>query len=112
LIGRGIDLCMAQVREAILVSRGLVRLVVIKDAPSIAGRSHHVHARRPTLGPSSNPPEPTMHPELRRFLSRFIGTVLLTLIPVIFIAFLSMPINLNGHPGEPAPADLPMRHMT
>jgi hypothetical protein len=53
-----------------------------------------------------------MHPELRRFLSRFIGTVVLTLIPVIFIAFVSMPISLNRHPGEPAPAGLPMRHMT
>ena len=53
-----------------------------------------------------------MHPELHRFLSRFIGTVILTLIPVIFIAFVSMPISLNRHPGEPAPADLPLRHMT
>ncbi len=53
-----------------------------------------------------------MHPELRRFLSGFIGTVILTLIPVIFIAFVSMPISLNRHPGEPAPTDLPLRHMT
>lgn len=86
--------------------------MVINGTPSIAARSDHVHARRPTLGPSINPPQPTMHPELRRFLSRFIGTVLLTLIPVIFIAFVSMPISLNRHPGEPAPAGLPMRHMT
>ena len=53
-----------------------------------------------------------MHPELRRFLSLFIGTIVLTLIPVIFIAFVSMPISLNRHPGEPAPTDLPFRHMT
>ncbi len=53
-----------------------------------------------------------MHPELHRFVSRFIGTVLMTLIPVIFIAFASMPISLNRHPGEPAPLDLPPRHMT
>lgn len=53
-----------------------------------------------------------MHPELHRFLSRFIGTVILTLIPVIFIAFVSMSISLNRHPGEPAPTDRPFRHMT
>ena len=53
-----------------------------------------------------------MHPELHRFLSRFIGTVLLTLIPVIFIAFVSMRSSLNRHPAHPAPRDLPFRHMT
>lgn len=53
-----------------------------------------------------------MHPELRCFLSRFIGTVVLTLIPVIFIAFVSMPISLQRHPGDPAPTGLPLRHMT
>lgn len=53
-----------------------------------------------------------MHPELRRFLSHFIGTIVLTLIPVIFIAFVSMPISLNRHPGEPATTNLPFRHMT
>jgi hypothetical protein len=53
-----------------------------------------------------------MHPELHRFLSRFIGTVVMTLIPVIFIAFVSMPISLNRHPGEAAATDLPFRHMT
>lgn len=53
-----------------------------------------------------------MHPELRRFLARFFGTVLMTLIPVIFVTFVSMPISLNRHPGEPVPTDLPLRHMT
>lgn len=53
-----------------------------------------------------------MHPELHRFIARFIGTVILTLLPVIFIAFVSMPINLNRHPGEAAPVGLPLRHMT
>ena len=90
----------------------MVRLMVINGTASIATRSDHVHAQRSTLGSSINPPEPTMHPELRRFLSRFIGTVVLTLIPVIFIAFVSMPISLNRHPGEPVPTDLPFRHMT
>lgn len=53
-----------------------------------------------------------MHPELRRFLARFIGTVIVTLIPVIFMAFVSMPLSLNRHPGEAVPTDLPLRHMT
>ncbi|WP_158218443.1 hypothetical protein [Roseateles puraquae] len=53
-----------------------------------------------------------MHPELRSFLARFIGTVLLTLIPVIFMTFVSMPLSLNRHPGEPVRTDLPLRHMT
>lgn len=90
----------------------MVRLMVINGSPSIATRSDRVHAQLSTLGSSINPPEHTMHPELRRFLSRFIGTVILTLIPVIFIAFVSMPISLNRHPGEPAPTSLPLRHMT
>lgn len=59
-----------------------------------------------------HPMEHTMHPELRRFLFRFIGTVALTLVPVIFIAFVSMPLNLNRHPGEPARPGLPLQHMT
>lgn len=53
-----------------------------------------------------------MHPELRRFLARFIGTVIVTLIPVIFISFVSMPLSLHRHPGEPVPTDLLLRHMT
>jgi hypothetical protein len=53
-----------------------------------------------------------MHPELHRFLSRIIGTFILTLIPVIFVAFVSMAIGLDRQPGEPAPKDLPLRHMT
>ena len=78
----------------------------------IAARSDDVHARRSTLGSSINPPEHTMHPELRSFLARFIGTVLLTQIPVIFMTFVSMPLSLNRHPGEPVRTDLPLRHMT
>ena len=53
-----------------------------------------------------------MHPELRCFLAQSIGAVLVTLIPVIFVTFVSMPISLNRHPGEPVPTGLPLRHMT
>lgn len=53
-----------------------------------------------------------MHVELHRFLSRFVGTVALTLIPVVFTAFVSLPLSLNRHPGEEAPAQMPPPHMT
>lgn len=53
-----------------------------------------------------------MHPELRHFLSRFLGTVALALAPVVFTAFVSMPLSLERHPGEPAVAGLAARHMT
>jgi hypothetical protein len=84
----------------------------INSTGSMAARSDGVHAQRSILGSSITQLEPAMHTELHRFLSRFIGTVILTLIPVIIIAFVSMPISLNRHPGEPAPTDLPFRHMT
>ena len=38
-----------------------------------------------------------MHTDLREFLSRFIGTVAMTLVPVVLIAFMSMPLNLGRH---------------
>lgn len=41
-----------------------------------------------------------MHTELRDFLSRFIGTVGMTLVPVVLVAFVSMPLSLSRHPGE------------
>jgi hypothetical protein len=53
-----------------------------------------------------------MHTDLRNFLSRFIGTVALALLPVIITAFVSMPLSLNRHPGEPAPIGTPALHMT
>ncbi|MEY8688822.1 MAG: hypothetical protein AB9M53_02930 [Leptothrix sp. (in: b-proteobacteria)] len=54
-----------------------------------------------------------MHPELDNFLTRLTGVVLMTLVPVIFTAFVSMPLSLNRHPGEPAVSDgMPLQHMT
>jgi hypothetical protein len=55
-----------------------------------------------------------MHPELRRFLARLVGVVLMALMPLAFITFVSIPLNLNRHPGDVAPhitAPLP-QHMT
>ena len=45
-----------------------------------------------------------MQPELKLFLRQFIGVVAATLLPVIAVAFLSWPLILGGHPGEPRPA--------
>lgn len=54
-----------------------------------------------------------MNPDLRDFLARWAGTVAMTLVPVVLIAFLSMPLNLGRHPGEPPPdGDTPAAHMT
>ena len=54
-----------------------------------------------------------MHADLRDFLARFIGTVAMTLVPVVLIAFLSMPISLGRHPGDPPRhAEAPAAHMT
>lgn len=55
----------------------------------------------------------SMQVDLREFLSRFAGTVAMTLVPVALIAFLSMPLSLNRHPGEaPLDASVPIEHMT
>lgn len=54
-----------------------------------------------------------MQADLREFLSRFIGTVLMTLVPVVFIAFLAVPMSLGGHPGESAQdPGVPPAHLT
>jgi hypothetical protein len=53
-----------------------------------------------------------MNSELHRFIARYIGTVLLALAPVVFTAFVSMPLSLNRHPGEMAQVDAPPQHMT
>jgi len=43
------------------------------NSSSVSCRSDGVHAHRPILAPSIGSPESTMHAELHRFLSRFIG---------------------------------------
>lgn len=39
----------------------------------------------------------TLHP----FIRQFAGVVAAALVPVILVAFLSIPLSLGGHPGEP-----------
>jgi hypothetical protein len=54
-----------------------------------------------------------MHTELRSFIKQFIGVVAITLVPVILIAFISLPLNLNRHPGDVEPhSAVPAQHMT
>lgn len=54
-----------------------------------------------------------MHPALHVFIRQYIGIVCAALLPVIVTAFLSIPLSLGGHPGEPRTVDAPIdRHMT
>jgi hypothetical protein len=54
-----------------------------------------------------------MHPRVRIFLSQYIGVVFASLVPVVLTAFLSIPLNLGGHPGEIRSAEATVnRHMT
>jgi len=55
-----------------------------------------------------------MHTQLQSFLRRYFGVVMITLAPVIFTAFVSIPFNLERHPGEVAAAqqEAPVRHMS
>ena len=43
-----------------------------------------------------------MHPELRHFLARLVGVALMALMPLALITFVSLPLNLNRHPGDTA----------
>jgi hypothetical protein len=54
-----------------------------------------------------------MDSSLRLFVRQFGGFVLASLVPVIVVAFLSVPFIVGGHPGEPRTADpLVAQHMT
>lgn len=54
-----------------------------------------------------------MNADLQDFLARLAGTVAMTLVPVVLIAFLSMPVSLGHHPGEPLfYTGAPAAHMT
>ena len=54
-----------------------------------------------------------MNPIQCSFVRQFIGVVVAALIPVVLGAFLSIPFNLGGHPGEERAATTPTQtHMT
>lgn len=44
-----------------------------------------------------------MDTSLRTFIRQFSGVVAAALVPVVLAAFLSIPFNLGGHPGESRP---------
>ena len=47
------------------------------------------------------------------FARQFVAAVMAALIPVILVAFLTIPFNLGGHPGEIRTGALPpAAHMT
>jgi hypothetical protein len=48
--------------------------------------------------------EVSMNTSLLQFISQYLGVVIATLMPVILVAFLSIPFSLGGHPGEARPA--------
>jgi hypothetical protein len=50
---------------------------------------------------------------LRSFIQQYLRVVLATLVPVILIAFMSIPVSLGGHPGVTLSANAPFtQHMT
>lgn len=54
-----------------------------------------------------------MHPQLHHFVRQFAAVIVATLVPVVLTTFVSLPLNLGGHPGE-LRAAVPgeVRHMT
>lgn len=54
-----------------------------------------------------------MDSSLRLFVSQYLGVVAATLVPVILMAFLSIPFSLGGHPGDERLTDTTAsQHMT
>jgi hypothetical protein len=54
-----------------------------------------------------------MNPIQCSFVRQFAGAVVAALIPVVLVAFWSIPFNLGGHPGEVRAATMPTpAHMT
>ena len=43
-----------------------------------------------------------MNTHLQQFASHYLRLVLAAAMPVFFVAFVSMPYSLGGHPGEPS----------
>jgi hypothetical protein len=49
-----------------------------------------------------------MNSDLRQFITKFLLIVAATLMSVSFVAFLSIPYNLGGHPGEEQVLETPV----
>jgi len=55
----------------------------------------------------------SMEPSLRLFTSQYFSVVIASLVPVVLVAFLSIPFTLGGHPGDVRTADASIsRHTT
>lgn len=53
-----------------------------------------------------------MNKDLRDFLAQLIGTIAMTLAPVVFTTFVTVPYALERHPGDLPRADAVAQHMT
>lgn len=53
-----------------------------------------------------------MNPDLKDFVTSVARVMLATVFVVMTIAFVSVPMDLRGHPGEPLAAAPVDRHMT
>lgn len=54
-----------------------------------------------------------MHPALRLFIRQYLWVLCAALVPVVITAFLSIPLSLGSHPGEPHQPDaMGYTHMT
>lgn len=49
-----------------------------------------------------------MNTHLKQFITKYLTVVFATLMSVSFVAFLSIPYSLGGHPGEEAVAQTSM----
>jgi hypothetical protein len=54
-----------------------------------------------------------MNTSLRNVALPFVSVVIAALVPVVLAAFLTIPFNLGGHPGEERSAEVTLgQHMT
>ena len=54
-----------------------------------------------------------MHQDLKNFVVLYLRVVVLTLVPLVLTAFMSIPYSLGGHPGEITPrSSIANLHMT
>ena len=53
-----------------------------------------------------------MHSELILLIKQVAGVSIAALAVVVFVAFVTLPYALNGHPGEARAADTSVQHMT
>ncbi|MDL2337839.1 MAG: hypothetical protein QFE16_08355 [Pseudomonadota bacterium] len=54
-----------------------------------------------------------MQTDLHDFLSHFFGTIAMTMVPVVLIAFTTLPMSLHHHIGTPSStAHVAPQHMT